>query len=302
VYQALLVGLFVTFVLVVFQPFGSYNWSHPYKVLILAGYGAVAALTTFLNFYAFPRWLPVLFAEARWTVGKELLWNLLPVFLGGFLSTAYGSLVGAMPFSFPQVAYMTAVVFLVGLLPALLLVLFNYLYLLRKYQSPGPVAPAPPLAGEAAPTLVLVADNGKDKLVLPAADLLFLEASDNYCTVFYLAGETLTKTLLRSSLGRLESQVGLPRVIRCHRSYVVNLDRVRDVTGNAQGYQLHLAPPGLAVPVARAYAPAIRAHFPPANHPTGVNHSPRAFVNRPSSGRRIVRALTFGKSSQSAFP
>lgn len=270
VYQALLVGLFVTFVLVVFQPFGAYNWSHPHKVFILSGYGLVAALTTFLNFYAFPRWLPVLFTEARWTVGKELLWNLLPVFLGGFLSTAYGSLVGAMPFTFPQVAYMTAIVFLVGLLPALLLVLFNYLHLLRKYQSPGSVVPAPPPpAGETTPALVLVADNGKDKLTLPAADLLFLEASDNYCTVCYLAGETVHKTLLRSSLGRLESQIGLSRVIRCHRSYVVNLDRVRNVTGNAQGYQLHFAPPELVVPVARAHAPAIKAHFSPANHPRG---------------------------------
>ncbi len=269
-YQSLLVGLFVTFVLVVFQPFGSYNWSHPYKVLILAGYGGVAACTTFLNFYAFPRWLPAAFAEARWTVGKELLWNLLPVFLGGFLSTAYGSLVGAMPFSLRQVAYMTAVVFLVGLLPALLLVLFNYLYLLRKYRLPGPVAPAPaPTPGEVAPTLVLVADNGKDKLVLAAADLLFVEASDNYCTVFYLTGETFTKTLLRSSLSRLESQIGLPRVLRCHRSYVVNLDHVREVTGNAQGYQLRFTPPERTVPVARAYAPAIRAHFFPTIPPKG---------------------------------
>ena len=267
-YQALLVGLFVTFVLVVFQPFGSYNWSHPYKMLILAGYGWVAALTTFLNFYAFPRWLPALFSEARWTVGKELLWNLLPVFLGGFLSTAYGALVGAMPFSFPQLAYMTAIVFLVGLMPSLLLVLLNYLHLLRKYGSPGPVPPVPPPpAGEAA--LVLVADNGKDRLALPASDLLFLEVGDNYCTVFYLDGDTLQKTLLRSSLGRLESQIGLPRVVRCHRSYVVNLDRVRNVTGNAQGYQLHFAPPELAVPVSRAYAPTIKAHLAPANHPNG---------------------------------
>ncbi len=130
-WQSLLIGLFVAFVLVVFQPFGSYNWQHPYKVFLLSGYGVVAALSTFLNFYAFPRLLPTLFAEARWTVWKELLWNLIPILIGGFLSTVYGWIIGAMPFSLRQVTYMISVVFLVGLLPAIMLVLLNYLYLLR---------------------------------------------------------------------------------------------------------------------------------------------------------------------------
>jgi DNA-binding LytR/AlgR family response regulator len=114
---------------------------------------------------------------------------------------------------------------------------------------------------EAIPTLVPVAENGKDKLVLPANDLLFIVASDNYCTVFHLAGDRVAKTLLCSPLGRLESQINLPRVIRCHRSYMVNLDRVQSVTGNAQGYKLFFAAAGMAVPVARTYSPFIKAHF-----------------------------------------
>lgn len=260
--QALLIGLFVAFVLVVFQPFGSYNWQHPYKVLILSGYGLVAALTTFLNFYVFPNLLPSLFREAQWTVWKELLWNLLPVVIGGFLSTVYGYLIGTMPLSLAQVTYMISVVFLVGLLPAILLVLLNYLYLLRKYQSRDSISPRqPPEVEETDQTLVLVAENQKDQLVLPANDLLLIEASDNYCTVFHLDGDRLTKTLLRSSLSRLESQLHHPRIIRCHRSYVVNLDQVKSVTGNAQGYKLLLERLEMPVPVARSYAATIKSNF-----------------------------------------
>ncbi len=47
IFQSILIGIFVAFVLIVFQPFGSYNWHHPYKSLILLGYGGVASVTTF---------------------------------------------------------------------------------------------------------------------------------------------------------------------------------------------------------------------------------------------------------------
>ncbi len=262
VIQSLLVGLFVTFVLVVFQPFGSYNWQHPYKVLILSGFGMVASVTSFLNFFVFPKLLPSVFREAQWTVWKELLWNLLPIPAGGFLSTLYGSLTGSMPLTLLQVTYMIPVVFLVGLFPAILLVLVNYLYLLRKYRSPEEsiLRPTPELT-EDIQTLVLVADNQKDKLVLPASELLFIEASDNYCTFFHHERGKLTKTLLRSSLSRLESQIHHPRIIRCHRSYLVNLDRIQSVAGNAQGYKLFFDSYEAPVPVARSYSATVKAYF-----------------------------------------
>ena len=107
-------------------------------------------------------------------------------------------------------------------------------------------------------TLTLIADNEKDVLKLQPDDLLFIESSDNYCTIVHLKDEPvgagkLLKPLLRSSLSRLETQINRPHIVRCHRSYVVNLNRVERVTGNAQGYKLHLLNGQLQVPVARKY-------------------------------------------------
>ena len=66
--------------------------------------------------------------------------------------------------------------------------------------------------------------------------------------------ELPVKLLLRSSLSRLEAQIiDRSNIVRCHRSYVVNLDRVERVTGNAQGYKLHLFGGQFQVPVARRY-------------------------------------------------
>lgn len=60
--------------------------------------------------------------------------------------------------------------------------------------------------------------------------------------------------MLRSSLSRLENQLEGQNIVRCHRSFIVNLDKVEKVTGNAQGYKLHLETPELVVPVARKYS------------------------------------------------
>jgi DNA-binding LytR/AlgR family response regulator len=164
--------------------------------------------------------------------------------------------------------------FLIGIFPTVGAVLINYIVQLRKYQqqaahfvvhklpteTPSPpsanISPEEPTESSRADheQLVLVAENGKDTLQLNPAGLLAIESSDNYCTVFYVKKGQLAKELLRSSLSRLENQLGEGAPFaRCHRSYVVNLDRVERVSGNAQGYKLHLLNGQLVVPVARKY-------------------------------------------------
>ncbi|RYZ20584.1 MAG: LytTR family transcriptional regulator, partial [Sphingobacteriales bacterium] len=83
---------------------------------------------------------------------------------------------------------------------------------------------------------------------------LYIESSDNYSTVVYLKNNQPVKTLLRSSLSRLETQLsGNAVLVRCHRSFIVNLENVEKVTGNAQGYKLHLHEGNFQIPVARKY-------------------------------------------------
>ena len=85
-------------------------------------------------------------------------------------------------------------------------------------------------------------------------DLLYIESADNYSSILFKKEGKREKELLRSSLSRLETQIENPRVVRCHRSYIVNLDHVISVTGNAQGYKLHLGDSGDTIPVARKYS------------------------------------------------
>lgn len=260
--QALLSGVMIAFILVVLQPFGSYTWQHPYKEFILAGYGLVAVVVNLLDFFVSQKLFNPFFVERNWTLWKEILRNMAGFVVAGFFCVVYGNLAGFMPFTLTQVVYMIAVCFVVGALPATVLILLNYAYLTRKYGAPV----VPSLQTQANATtdeslLELVAENGKDKAAIPASALLSIAASDNYCTVFYAESDKLQKVLLRSSLSRLESQINSSRIVRCHRSYLVNLDRVASVSGNAQGYKLHLDLAAEPVPVSRSYNAVVKEHM-----------------------------------------
>ena len=84
---------------------------------------------------------------------------------------------------------------------------------------------------------------------------MYKRQDDNYVTVVYQETDgKLKKELLRSSLSKVESQIQFTYILRCHRSYMVKLQKVYKVSGNAQGYKLHLWQVAEPLPVSRGYA------------------------------------------------
>lgn len=113
------------------------------------------------------------------------------------------------------------------------------------------------LAGPAARLVHLSSDNGKDQVAVALDDLLYLESQDNYVAVTWMEAEARRSSLIRSSLKRLEQILDEPLLLRCHRSFIVNLARVRGCHGNRHGLQLTLEGADRQVPVSRAYTRVI---------------------------------------------
>lgn len=125
--------------------------------------------------------------------------------------------------------------FIVSILPVTLMVLLRQIGLMKAYSRQAAeldrqlaeVRPVPQVQRE----------------------FLYAEAADNYVKVFY-TGE---QQLIRSTLRQLEETFrGNERIFRCHRTYLVNLDKVIHISGNAQGYKLHLEGVGQVIPVSRS--------------------------------------------------
>ncbi|MDD4645157.1 MAG: LytTR family DNA-binding domain-containing protein [Bacteroidales bacterium] len=97
-------------------------------------------------------------------------------------------------------------------------------------------------------------ENGDIRLTIQLDDLLYLEASENYVTIHYLDHNQPDRMLLRTSMKRMEEQLSEFPVSRCHRSYMVNLNRVRLAKKTKTGMVVELsASVPITLPVSETY-------------------------------------------------
>ncbi len=254
---ALITGLFVALFLWYFQPFGLDEWTHTYKFWFVMGYGLVTFVAMSITTLLMPRLMPRFFVESDWTILREIALISFTIFLISLGNTLYGAIFNITSVSFDGLLEMSAYTLVLGVFPAVVIVLVNYIYHLKIYHIQEQKITIP----RSNETIILplvecfIAENEKDKLSVNADDVLYVESSDNYCTIYFLQEEKCQKVILRSSLSRLEQQVNdKQHIVRCHRSFIVNLKQVAAVSGNAQGYKFHLHHNNMMVPVARKNA------------------------------------------------
>jgi hypothetical protein len=84
------------------------------------------------------------------------------------------------------------------------------------------------------------------------SDIVYLKSDQNYISIYYIENEKLKSYLLRISLVNALKQITSEHIFRCHRSYVVNINRIEKITGNAQSLKIQLTQ-NCVVPVSRSF-------------------------------------------------
>lgn len=103
-------------------------------------------------------------------------------------------------------------------------------------------------------TVTIQSEKTSGKLSFLIADLVVVEAQGNYC-MFYLAdGSLISKKILHTTMKSLEEQLSeFSNIIRCHKSFMINIHHISKVSGNSRGYLLHFADDMESIPVSRGY-------------------------------------------------
>ena len=97
-------------------------------------------------------------------------------------------------------------------------------------------------------------EKGTMRLTIKFSDLLYLQAADNYVTIVYSNKDKQAKYMLRSSLKLIEDEHKEFSLVRCHRSYMVNFEKVKIIRREKDGLHLELdAPEHLELPVSKTY-------------------------------------------------
>jgi hypothetical protein len=99
-------------------------------------------------------------------------------------------------------------------------------YLLERRPLPAPAPEAPPSPASALPERFAVRKRGGKEVMVEVDDIDWIEAAGNYA-VLHVGGDTLE---IRSSLSKLEGELDPRRFVRVHKSHMVNIARVAEVT------------------------------------------------------------------------
>lgn len=247
-------SLFVTFFLYLFAPFGLHVFSGLQLLMICLQFGLVTGgVMSVFYFFIIPS-MGGLFNEDNWTVLKHIIWvSILFIFIA-VANTVLMYATGLRNFSWTTFLNAVWQVSALGIIISALIVSLDYLRHYKKNQrevSNLQITPVP--AYQDNTSIQLTSDNEKEQLHLNTDELLYLTSADNYVEVIYKSGDNLAKKLLRGTLKQMQNQIEQRKILRCHRSYIVNLRHVIAVEGNAQGYQLTLRGTSNVIPVSRTY-------------------------------------------------
>ena len=102
-------------------------------------------------------------------------------------------------------------------------------------------------------------EKGEMRLSVRRENLVLIESADNYVCVYYLNGDKTKKSMVRNTLSRVAEHLQGSRIVRCHRSYMINLDHAKVLHRDKEGVFIELGIEGMPdIPISRTYADNIR--------------------------------------------
>jgi hypothetical protein len=129
----------------------------------------------------------------------------------------------------------------------------NFGVMAFRYLRERETVVTPAQKAEAPPERFAVRKRGGSEVVVEVADIDWIEASGNYA-ILHVGGETFE---IRSSLAKLEGELDPRRFVRVHKSHLVNITRVAEVTPWVSGDWRIRLQDGAEVNLSRRY----RARF-----------------------------------------
>ncbi|MCK5741597.1 MAG: LytTR family transcriptional regulator [Chlorobi bacterium] len=216
--------------------------------------GAMSLLTFIalsFNLLVLPSILPKLF-KPPWTIIKEIIWNSWIVMTVSALIVIYYQYLDILDFSF-MFALEAA---LYGCLSVSVLIVINRDRLLRdNLKTATELNEKIQIRNEFGTNMVFFASEYmKDKLAIAADSILLIRSANNYIEVFWKEGDTVNNKMLRSSLSKTcDLLIDYKNLFKCHRSYIINVERIVKIEGNYQGYKVNLSDIDFSIPVSQSY-------------------------------------------------
>ena len=247
------ISIGVPLFLMVLQPFNIGLLPVQEKYYLIIGYGVITFLALSLHLLFIPSLFPKTFSSSKWNVKKEIFWNLWILFtiLTGYFF--YTKMLGVLQFNFNMVIKMI----LIAVIPLSALIIINQNRMLRSYLKRATEINKKLKDSKLRQDEIIhfISDYQKDSLSVKVSLLLFIRSANNYIEVFWKEGDSVKNQMVRCSMAYAEDLLkDYKFIVKCHRSYIVNISYIDRFEGNLQGYKLYFEKVNFPIPVSKNFA------------------------------------------------
>jgi len=221
----------------------------------LLGFLIVALLTIVINLLSSLVFFRNFIEEKNWTVWKEILKSMFYLFTITIALLYYVSIV-SIHIQFKTVLQYVYYAFLFTIVPISLRINTINFWLLKKQlaQAESLNSIIKDTVNKRSNKIIIIKSNlVNERIKTSEEELLFIKADQNYIKIATLEKQEIDKKLLRISLVKAIEQIKSKQIVRCHRSYLVNLKHIKKTKGNSQGLKLILNYCDEEIPVSRKH-------------------------------------------------
>lgn len=260
-YQIMLpfiLGFVVFLILYFLKPF-SLGLVENNHILYFGGYGIITTIIILIFFFIVNPIFPNYFSDATWTVKKEILTLFTIIIVVGTLAWFYHKSVafGNYDTNSFTLLHFIKYSFSIGIFPVILYVYLSEMFLANDRNNVAKkIKKSISLKRKKKKTdlITLFSQNKKNQVTFNVNDLVYISSEGNYINLFFIdAGNGISEKIMRLQLKNIEEKlIEYTEFVRCHKSYIVNTNYVKDISGNARAYYLHLSSNN-TVPVSRKF-------------------------------------------------
>lgn len=252
-------AIFALIFINIYTPFDSNNW-YPVSRFMFFLYSSIIIITGVLVLVISRIIMYFYSKKSEITYWNYAFWVLTEILAMSMFYTIYTSIVSPLKDPIDVFKGSITMTSLVILFPystvTLYLALMDSKRKLQKLENPdGDIIPLPN-------SLSFKDEKGIMRLSVQTENLLYIESSDNYAVIYYNNLGKIKKYLIRNTLKNIEKDLEKTSVVRCHRSYLVNFNRVTVMKKTKEGAVLELDVDNTPeLPVSKSYKELVTSRF-----------------------------------------
>jgi hypothetical protein len=208
--------------------------------------------------------LPRLFSDEHWKVKHQIVFYLTILLVIATLNGIYTNYINALSFSWSNYWWIISRTFVLGGIPVAFLTRIDYQRKAKSNtkQASDILTAKKAFTAHSSEIIHQISTDLKEETIRFEEDaFMYAMAVGNYIDMWILVENIPQKITYRLTLSSFEAQLRSLSLKRCHRSYLVNLKKIENISGNAQGLKLELKNHSEVVPVSRKYIPLVRQFF-----------------------------------------